>query len=98
MNDGPLTGAWAKVGGGPCSSSYPDELELHPGGRYEGRMREGAPVHPRWDVGTYERPEHAVLAISTSNDAVMRCAVTLEGDRMTLTDEAGCTFAYRRVR
>jgi hypothetical protein len=92
-----LTGRWSKVSGDPCSSSYPDRLELQAGGRYEGHMLPGAREHPRWDVGTFSQEASGALAISTSNDAIMRCTVTLEGDRLTLTDPEGCTFSYRRA-
>ena len=97
MTDDELTGAWTKVSGDPCSSGYPDQLELQAGGRYEGAMLPGAREHPRWDVGTYERDAEGALAISTSNDAIMRCTIELDGDRLTLTDPEGCTFAYRRA-
>jgi len=96
VTDDELTGAWTKVSGDPCSSSYPDRLELQAGGRYEGRMLPGAREHPRWDVGTFAQEASGALAISTSNDAIMRCAVRLDGDRLTLTDPDGCTFSYRR--
>ena len=91
-----LAGTWVKETRQPCSSSYPDELELHPGGRYLGRMRAGARVHPRWDVGTYERLPDGRLGISMSNDAIGRYAFERDGDRLILTDEDGCRFAYRR--
>jgi hypothetical protein len=90
-----LTGIWVKERGDPCSSGYPDRLELQAGGRYEGLMLPGAREHPRWDVGTFS-VEAGALAISTSNDAIMRCVARLDGDRLTLTDPEGCTFAYRR--
>ena len=73
----------------------PDRLELQAGGRYEGFMLPGAALHPRWDAGTFA-VEESTLAISTSNDAIMRCVARLDGDRLTLTDPEGCTFAYRR--
>jgi hypothetical protein len=91
-----LTGAWTKVSGDPCSSGYPDRLELQAGGRYEGHMLPGAREHPRWDVGTFTHDMEA-LEISTSNDAIMRCTVRLDGDVLTLTDPEGCTFSYRRA-
>ena len=97
MTGDELTGRWSKVSGDPCSSSYPDRLELQAGGRYEGHMLPGAREHPRWDVGTFYQEGSGALAISTSNDAIMRCTVTLEGDRLTLTDPEGCTFSYRRA-
>ena len=96
MTDDELTGTWSKVTGDPCSSSYPDRLELQAGGRYEGSMLPGAREHARWDVGTFAREEDGTLAISTSNDAIMRCTVRLAGDRLTLTDPEGCTFSYVR--
>jgi hypothetical protein len=96
VTDDPLVGEWSKEGRDPCSSSYPDELELRAGGAYTGTMRPGAREHPRWDVGTYERIDDATLAISTFTDAVVRYPFKLEGERLTLTDEAGCTIEYRR--
>jgi hypothetical protein len=96
VTEDPLVGEWSKVDRDPCSSSYPDELELHAGGRYTGRMRPGAREHPRWDVGTYERVEGGLLAISTFTDEVVRYAFTLADERLTFTDEQGCTFGYRR--
>lgn len=97
MSDDELAGTWTKVGGDPGSSGYPDELELLPGGRYVGRMRPGAREHPRWDVGTYRRLAEGRVDISTANDAVERCTFTLDGERLTLIDEAGVTVAYRRL-
>jgi hypothetical protein len=92
-----FAGKWTKVSGDPGSSGYPDDLELLPGGRYVGRMRPGAREHPRWDVGTYRRLEDGRLGISLANDALGRYAYTLDGERLTLIDELGCTVAYRRT-
>jgi hypothetical protein len=92
-----LAGTWLKESTDPCSSSYPDELELHAGGRVIGRMRPGAFEHPRWDVGTFEVLDDQRVAISEFDDAVVRYAFTLDGDRLTLTNASGCTFTYRRA-
>ena len=92
-----LVGTWRKETTDACSSSYPDELELHAGGRYDGRMHAGAREHPRWDVGTYRLLDDGRLGISQSHGGLGRYAFALAGDRLTLTDESGCTFAYRRM-
>jgi hypothetical protein len=97
VTDAALAGVWLKESADPCSSSYPDELELHASGRVTGRMRPGAPLHPVWDVGTLERLDDRHVAISRFDDAVGRYAFALEGDRLTFTDDAGCTFSYRRA-
>jgi hypothetical protein len=96
VTDDALVGTWLKESTDPCSSSYPDELELHAGGRALGHMLPGAREHPRWDVGTFERLDDGRLGITQSNDALGRYAFSLTGDRLTLTDETGCTFTYRR--
>jgi hypothetical protein len=97
VSDDALAGKWTKVGGDPGSSGYPDELELLPGGRYVGGMRPGAREHARWDVGTYRRLADGLLGITTANDALGRYRFTLDGERLTLIDEAGATIAYRRA-
>ena len=98
MTDDPLAGHWIKESDTACSSGYPDELELQPGGRYVGRMRPGAREHPDWDDGTYERLDDGRLTLTTATDALGHYAFALEGERLTVTDEAGCSFSYRRRR
>jgi hypothetical protein len=93
-----LAGTWTKVGEAPCSSSYPDELELRRGGGYVGRKRPGAREHSRWDVGSYRVLDDGRLGVSLSNGGLGRYAFTLAGDELRLIDEEGCAFAYRRVR
>jgi hypothetical protein len=93
---GALLGTWEKAGGAPCSARYPDELELHPDGRYLGRMREGAAEHPIWDVGSYELVGEGRIAVSTSYDARPTYDYSLANDVLTFIDDEGCRFEYRR--
>lgn len=96
MTSTELVGRWLKDRGDPCASSYPDELDLRRDGNYVGRMLPGSDVHPIWDVGTFEI-RGATVTISTANDAMIDYAFRREGDRLVLTDPAGCRFGYRRV-
>jgi hypothetical protein len=93
---GALVGIWEKAGGEPCSSPYPDELELLAGGRYAGRKHEGAREHPIWDVGSYEVVGEGRVIVSTSYDARRTYEYSLADDVLTFLDEDGCRFEYRR--
>jgi hypothetical protein len=93
---GALAGSWQKIGGGPCSAPYPDELDLREDGRYVGRKHEGAREHPIWDVGSYEIVGIGRVVVSTSYDARPSYEFSLADDVLTFVDEQGCRFEYRR--
>ncbi|WP_159846737.1 hypothetical protein [Nocardia sp. CY41] len=97
MTQTDLVGTWIRIGGEPCGAGYPDEIEFHGDGSYVGRMSPGSREHPRWDVGTYEISGGGRLAVSTVNDAILTYAFRVVEDQLVVTDEEGCTFAYRRA-
>jgi hypothetical protein len=92
-----VVGNWERTEAPPCAAQYPSVLTFQPGGLYR-----GTPAPPGqfaiWDVGTWKLTPDGAIAISTANDAVIAYRFALSGDELRFEDQAGCRFAYRRVR
>ena len=90
-----LVGTWRKMAHPDCAALYPAVLQFDANGLYH-----GAPEPPgqftSWDVGTWRIDDPGHVMISTANDAVIRYAFALTDAELTVTDQAGCRFTYRR--
>ena len=91
-----LAGSWRKQGDPPCAEKYPAQLRVEPGGLYFGAA-DVPGTFIWWDGGTWRLIAPGRLALSVANDAVIEYAFSLEGDRLAITDEAGCEVVYVRA-
>jgi hypothetical protein len=90
-----LTGDWLQPGNQPgCAAAYPRSLSFRPG-TYRGTRGEGQGF-VRWDAGIY-RVQDGGLELSTATDELVRYAIQLDGDLLTVVDPEGCRITYQRV-
>ena len=92
-----LVGRWTKTTTSACGAIYPDELEFFDRGSYLGRKGADGQDFTLWDVGSYALLDGGRVRISTANDAEIAYGVTIDGDRLTFTDDSGCRFEYQRA-
>ena len=96
-HDPRLIGAWHRSEPTPtCAAEYAMRLQIQAGGLYNGQA-ETPGEFTWWDAGTWRVKAPGVLALSVANDEVIDYRFALAGDHLTVTDEHGCCFAYRRM-
>lgn len=95
-----IVGTWEKITHARCDERYPERLQFSERGIYLGQSEETAAslYHTVWDAGRYEIINAHQIKLSTSNDAEVIYHFSAAPDLLTFRDEAGCEFAYQRVR
>jgi hypothetical protein len=90
-----LTGYWRKITEESCSSRYPAKLEFRAGGVYD--APEGPETGAYWHGGDWMITEDGRIVIQAANDAMVPYhVVEISGAQLTLEDNDGCRFTYRR--
>lgn len=93
-----LTGGWSRVEPAAAGiARYAAQLEFQPGGLYRGQAATPGEFTP-WDLGTWRvTADGGVLSLSTATDEVVDYRFAQQEDRLTITDQDGCTVEYRRT-
>jgi hypothetical protein len=90
-----LLGAWERTADAACAAQYAAHLRFEPNGLYFGTT-EPPGGFTWWDGGTWSVAAPGRLSLATANDAVLTYDYDTMGDRLTITDAAGCQVIYRR--
>jgi hypothetical protein len=89
-----LVGSWKKVGAPSCAEKYPETISFSTG-TYRG-TRGASQGMIWWDAGIYRIEGSNTLVIGTATDELIHYEISLQGDRLDVTDAEGCRFAYQR--
>jgi hypothetical protein len=84
-----ILGRWAQADRTTCSFTYPSGITFTKAGTYR---VDG--FSPWWRGGSYSVKGKRIRMETT--DGTTSYAFTLDGDRLTFTNAAGCTFSYER--
>ena len=90
-----LVGKWTKLSTAQCDQVYPAEIEFFERPRYLGRKGPGQSFI-WWDAGSYEVVSKDEIRISVATDEQTLYRFAISGDILTLIDDKGCEFQYRR--
>ena len=90
-----LTGYWRKITEQSCSSRYPAVVEFRAGGVYV--APDGPETGAYWHGGDWMIAADGRIVIQAANDAMVPYhVVEISGAQLTLEDNDGCRFTYRR--
>jgi len=89
-----LVGVWKKSGAPTCADKYPETIAFS-ATTYRG-TRGASQGMICWDAGIYRIEGSNTLVIGTATDELIRYEISLQGDRLDVTDAEGCRFTYQR--
>ncbi|MCG8356819.1 MAG: hypothetical protein MI920_14710 [Kiloniellales bacterium] len=91
-----LAGHWWRIGGPACAEIYPDHVLFRTTGLYEApRAAEKGKI---WHTGDYEVTDSRTVVIQAAENVSLRYTIKeLSEVRLTLEDERGCVFSFKRA-